>query len=62
MSERDSHFYPASAYLNDHSSLLFMMPEVCRHTLFLFLDPALTILSLTRFRSVAARTRSSSSR
>ena len=56
MSERESYLYPH--YLNDHSSLLFMSPEVCRHTPFLFLDPALTTLSLTRFQSVAAKTRS----
>lgn len=38
MSEREPYYYH-SPYLNDHSSLLFMAPEVCRHTLFIFLDP-----------------------
>jgi hypothetical protein len=33
MSEREPYYYPY-----DHPSLLFMAPDVCRHTLFMFLD------------------------
>ena len=37
MSEREPYYY--SPYLSDNSSLLFMAPDVCRHTLLVFIEP-----------------------
>ena len=37
MSEREPYYY--HPYLNDNPSLLFMADNVCRHMLFMFLDP-----------------------
>ena len=39
MSEREPYYYP-SPFLNDQSSLLFMGPDVCRHTLYMSIDPS----------------------